>query len=214
MKYKLAIFDLDGTLLETLEDLYISVNHALSENGLPLRTKKEIREFVGNGLRNLMIRSTPDGSDTDTVDKVHESFKLHYAVHSADNTAPYDGVISLLQKLKSDGVKIAVVSNKDDEAVKALCKKFFGDLIDLALGNRPDIKRKPAPDPVFYAIDHFGAKKEDAIYIGDSEVDIQTANNANLPCITVTWGFRDKDVLLESGAKIFANTMDELEKLL
>lgn len=214
MKYEVVIFDLDGTLLETLEDLYQSVNYALTENGLPLRTRKEIREFVGNGLRNLMIRSTPDNSSVETIDKVHESFKRHYINHSADSTAPYDGIIPLLKKLKSEGVKIAVVSNKDDEAVKALCDKFFGGLLDLTLGNRPDIQRKPAPDSVLYTLDYFGANKENAVYIGDSEVDIETAKNAGLPCITVTWGFRDQDVLEKCGAKIFAHTMDELENLL
>ena len=214
MKYELVIFDLDGTLLETLEDLYQSVNYALSVNGLPLRTREEIRAFVGNGLRNLMIRSVPNGSDTTTIDKVHESFKRHYINHSADHTAPYDGIIPLLEKLKEKGTKTAVVSNKDDEAVKALCDTFFGGLLGLTLGNRPDIQRKPAPDSIFYTLNHFGVEKENAVYIGDSEVDIETAKNAGLPCITVTWGFRDEDVLEKCGAKIFAKTVAELENLL
>lgn len=211
---KLAIFDLDGTILETLEDLYRSVDYALTKNNLPTRTKSEVRAFVGNGIRNLMIRSCPEGADEKVVDKVHETFLSHYKVHKADNTAPYEGIQSLLYNLKKKGYLLAVASNKDDGAVKELCKKFFPDLFDVELGNCPDITRKPAPDALFYIMDTLGVDAKNTVYVGDSEVDILTAQNANIPCITVLWGFRDKDYLLSVGAKTCAETVIELENLL
>ena len=214
MKYKLAIFDLDGTILETLEDLYNSVNYALSQNNLPVRTLKEVRAFVGNGIRNLMIRSCPDNSPTEVVDMVHKTFVEHYSAHKADNTAPYEGIVDLLKTLKKEGYLLAVASNKDDTAVKPLCVKFFEGLFDLTLGNRPDIARKPAPDCVWKIIKDLGASLDDTVYIGDSEVDIETAKRAEVPCITVTWGFRDEPDLKKAGATIIAHDVNELKNLL
>lgn len=214
MKYELLIFDLDGTILETLQDLYESVNYALKSNGLPERTLREVRAFVGNGIKNLMIRSCPDGSSQETVDKMHESFVEHYKEHKADNTAPYEGVVELLKRLKDKGYVLAVVSNKDDNAVKPLCEKFFPDIFDITLGNSPFVKRKPDPDMVNKVMEKFGKTISNTVYIGDSEVDIETARNAKLPCITVTWGFRDEPDLEKCGATVFAHDMQELENLL
>lgn len=214
MKYELLIFDLDGTILETLQDLYQSVKYGLSVNGLPERTIEEVRAFVGNGIKNLMVRSCPEGSTQEVIDKMHESFLSHYSVHKADNTAPYDGIVDMLKRLKEKGYILTVVSNKDDSAVKPLCEKFFPGIFDYALGNNPSVKRKPDPDMVEKVMEKFGKNTQNTAYIGDSEVDILTAQNANLPCITVTWGFRDEDELVRAGATIFAHDVDELENLL
>ena len=195
MKYNSVIFDLDGTLLDTLGDLRDSVNFALEKNDLPKRTTEEIRSFVGNGIRLLIERSVPENIPLEIVDKCFLDFKDYYKDHSAISTKPYDGIIDLMKKLKSKGVKIAVVSNKADFAVKTLMEDYFSGLYDCAYGERAGVPRKPAPDGVFGAISEMGAEAENTVYIGDSEVDVETSKNAKLPCIAVTWGFRDKEVL-------------------
>ena len=195
MKYNCAIFDLDGTLLDTLCDLRDSVNFALSKNGLPERTTEEIRSFVGNGIRLLIERSVPENTDAELTDKCFDDFKAHYKDNSANLTKAYDGINELLYELKSSGIRLAVVSNKADFAVKALVEKYFHDVFDSAIGEKEGVKRKPAPDTVFAVINELNVNKNEVIYIGDSEVDIETAKNADIPCICVTWGFRDKDVL-------------------
>lgn len=202
---KTCIFDLDGTLLDTLADLANAVNHALRVNSMPERTIEEVRFMVGNGVRKLMLLAVPNGEDNPLFEKAFADFRAYYSEHSFDNTKPYDGILPLLAELKGRGVKMAVVSNKMDSATKPLVKSFFGEYIDVAIGEceSEGIKRKPAPDMVFKAIREMGVKAEDCVYIGDSDVDLQTAENAGLPCISVLWGFRDKDFLSAFGADTF-----------
>lgn len=185
-----VIFDLDGTLLNTLEDLRNSTNFALSEFGFPKRSLEEVRSFVGNGVRKLIERAVPQSCDKETTEKCLEIFKKNYSENMYNNTAPYNSILEILKDLRNNGLKIGVVSNKFDSAVKELCKKYFEDLIDIAIGQAGDVPKKPAPDGVLKAIKLLGA--ENIVYIGDSGVDVQTAKNANIPCIGVTWGFRDK----------------------
>lgn len=194
------IFDLDGTLLNTLEDLTDSVNHAMETFGFPVHTIEEIRSFVGNGAPKLIERSIPQGTENPSYDAVLAAFKEHYAAHCEDKTNPYEGIMELLAQLKEKGYRLAVVSNKFDGAVKRLCEKYFGDYIEVAIGESADVKRKPAPDTVYRAIRELSCDASQAVYVGDSEVDIQTARNASLPCISVTWGFRTEEQLKGAGA--------------
>ncbi len=214
MKYKTVIFDLDGTLLDTLDDLNESTNYALESMGYPKRNIAEVRKFVGNGVAKLIERAVPDGTARAMEEKTLLIFKEHYALHCEDKTKPYDGILPLLDLLQKNGIKIAVVSNKIDSAVSELCKKYFGNRIFLAVGDRVGIKRKPDPDSVFEVLQKLGASIEEAVYIGDSEVDVQTAKNAGISFIGVTWGFRDKQILAENGAILFAETPQELESML
>ena len=214
MPYQTAIFDLDGTLLDTLEDLYRAVNHALRDHGLPLRTRDEIRSFVGNGVELLVRRSLPAGYTEETAASVLSDFKTTYAAICKDNTKPYEGILPLLSTLRERGIRIAVVSNKFDAATKALCAEYFGAFVEVAVGERADIRKKPAPDTVLEALTTLGVSAAGAVYIGDSEVDIQTAMNCGMDCISVTWGFKDRAFLLTNGAKILADTPDELLGLL
>lgn len=190
---KAVIFDLDGTLLNTLEDLKESTNYALSQFNFPTRTLEEVRTFVGNGVRKLIERAVPKNCDTETVEKCLSIFKEHYAENMYNHTAPYDGILEMLEDLHKKEIKIGVVSNKFDAAVKELCKKYFNDLIDIAIGQFDDVPPKPSPEGVLKAMRELECKN--AIYVGDSDVDILTAKNANLPCIGVSWGFRDKETL-------------------
>lgn len=210
MGYKAVVFDLDGTLLDTLEDLQNSVNYALGLHGFPERTYEEIRTFVGNGVRNLMKKSVPGGEDEPAFEAVFADFKSHYAVHWRELTAPYDGVVPLVEELHSRGLKLAVVSNKTDAEVKNLCSEFFGGCIDCVRGEVPGVPRKPEPDGVLLALQALGVTREDALYVGDSEVDVRTARNAGLDCVAVTWGFRTREELREAGAEIFIDTPSEL----
>ena len=214
MNYKAVIFDLDGTLLDTLDDLTDAVNYALSEKSLTLRTKEEIRSFVGNGVGVLISNAIPSVSDENTFDSVLEAFKSYYASHSRDKTKPYAGVCDLIDYLITNDVKLAIVSNKLDFAVKDLNKIYFGDRIKVAIGETPLIKRKPAPDSLLKALDELKVSKEDAVYIGDSEVDIQTAENAGIKCISVSWGFRTEAELIQNGAKTIVANTDELMKMI
>ena len=185
-----VIFDLDGTLLNTLEDLKNSTNFALNELGFPKRSIEEVRCFVGNGVRKLIERAVPHSCDKETIEKCLEIFKKNYSENMYNNTAPYNSILEILKDLRNNGMKIGVVSNKFDFAVKELCKKYFEDLVDIAIGQADDVPKKPAPYGVLKAIKLLGA--ENVVYIGDSEVDVQTAKNADIPCIGVTWGFRDR----------------------
>lgn len=209
-EYDTYIFDLDGTLLSTLGDLAASVNHALRAYGMPEHTTEEIRWFVGNGVRVLMERAVPGGADNPQFEDVLGAFRRHYMEHSLDTTVPYDGVTAMLGELKHRGKKVAVVSNKFYAATQDLCRHFFGDLVDVAIGEREDIRKKPAPDTVLEALRLLGAGKDGAVYIGDSDVDVATARNSGLPCVSVLWGFRDKDFLTEHGAVCFVSTPQEL----
>lgn len=214
MPYQTAIFDLDGTLLDTLEDLYRAVNHALRRHEQPLRTRDEIRSFVGNGVELLVRRSLPKGYTEETASSVLSDFKTTYAAVCKDNTKPYEGILPLLSTLRERGIRIAVVSNKFDAATKALCAEYFGKLVEVAVGERADIRKKPSPDTVFEALTALGVTADGAVYIGDSEVDIQTAKNCDMDCISVTWGFKDTDFLLANDAKTLAHTPDQLLGLL
>ena len=201
---KAVIFDLDGTLLNTLDDLADSTNYALSKFGYPTRTIDEVRQFVGNGV--------PEGKNNPNFEKCLAIFKENYAQNMYNKTAPYNGIIEMLSNLKSKGIKIAVVSNKFDLAVKELCKKYFEGFIDFAAGENEaqGIRKKPAPDTVISVLNEFNFASEDAVYVGDSDVDIMTAKNSKMPCISVTWGFRDEKFLLENGATILINAPSEI----
>ena len=209
---KAVIFDLDGTLLNTLDDLADSTNYALSRFGYPTRTIEEVRQFVGNGVAKLIERAIPEGKNNPNFEKCLAIFKENYAQNMYNKTAPYNGIIEMLSNLKSKGIKIAVVSNKFDLAVKELCKKYFEGFIDFAAGENEaqGIKKKPAPDTVISVLNEFNFASEDAVYIGDSDVDIMTAKNSKMPCISVTWGFRDEKFLLENGATILINAPSEI----
>ena len=209
--YDFYIFDLDGTLLNTLDDLTSAVNATLTHFGFKTRTKSEVCSFIGNGVKQLLIRAFDN--DIENYDEVLTYYYGYYAKHSTDQTKPYDGVVELLRRLKSQGKKLAIVSNKGDLPTKSLAKQFFDGLIDVALGENESagIHKKPAPDSVELALKQVGIPKEKSVFIGDSDVDIQTAKNAGLPCISVTWGFRDEEFLRARGGTCFARTPDDIQ---
>lgn len=208
--FKTYIFDLDGTLLSTLNDLASSTNYALRWAGMPERTIEEVRMFVGNGVKLLMERAIPEGVDNPKFEKTYAKFREHYMEHNLDTTRPYDGVPELLHELKRRGKHLAIVSNKFYAATQDLAKHFFPDTIEVAIGERENIRKKPAPDTVLEALRQLNVSKEDAVYIGDSDVDIMTAKNCGLPCISVLWGFRDKDFLIEHGGSLFVEKPIEI----
>ena len=210
MIYDTYIFDLDGTLLDSLTDLAISCNYALRMNNMPERSLDEVRHFVGNGVKKLMERAIPDGLLNPAFEKTYNDFRQHYLVHNLDNTKPYPGIVSLLQRLHSEGKSIAVVSNKFYAATQNLVKHFFGEYVTVAIGERENIRKKPAPDTVIEALRQLGASASGAVYIGDSDVDVMTARNSGMPCISVLWGFRDKEFLKENGATTFVTAPDEI----
>ncbi len=207
---KAIIFDLDGTLLNTLGDLTNAVNVALAAHNLPARTMEEVRQFVGNGVRNLMIKAVPQGEEHPEFEQIMTDFRAHYELHCQDETKPYDGILELLEQLKKSGYKMAIVSNKIDSAVKVLAEDYFKGYFDSAIGEMEGVEKKPAPDMVFKALNELGVSKEEAIFVGDSDVDVMTAMNAEVECISVTWGFRDRNVLMRHGASIFINKPIEL----
>ena len=211
-QYHTYIFDLDGTLLDTLDDLTSAVNYALRSYGMPEHSREDVRRFVGNGVRMLMIRAIPDGERNPQFEEVFSTFRQYYLEHSLDRTRPYDGIPEMLARLKQRGCRLAVVSNKFDAATKELCRHFFADTIEVAVGEHEaeGIRKKPAPDTVNEALSQLGVDRLDAVYVGDSDVDLQTARNAGLPCISVLWGFRDKDFLLANGATTFIISPKEL----
>ena len=208
--YDTYLFDLDGTLLDTIGDLAASCNHALAGAGLPQKTTGQILLSVGNGFSRLIELIVPGGKGNRKFQQVYDSFAEHYAAHGLDTTQPYPGVERLLRNLKAAGKRIAVVSNKRADATESLCRHFFGDTVEVAIGETADIRRKPAPDTVEEALRRLGAGKEGAVYIGDSEVDVATAKAAGLPCISVLWGFRTKETLLQHGADTFVSSPDEI----
>ena len=210
MKYNTFIFDLDGTLLDTLDDLMDSVNYALDQFGYPIRTRKEIRQFVGNGVANLMERAIPNGKNNPDLEACLTTFKEHYSIHMQDKTAPYEGIMDTLSALKEAGCKMAIVSNKFDSAVKELNRQYFAKYIDVAIGESSTVEKKPAPDTALQAMKELHVTTEGTVYVGDSDVDIQTAKNAGLPCISATWGFRDKEFLIQHGSVYFADSPAEL----
>lgn len=212
MKYKAVIFDLDGTLLDTLQDLANSTNHALEVNGLPLRSVDEVRQFVGNGVRRLMELAVGD-NETD-FEKVFNDFKAHYAKHCNDYTKPYDGIFELIDELKKRNVSCAIVSNKAQFAVDELKELYFKGIIDVAIGENTGIRKKPAPDTVVEAARLLDVDPKDCVYVGDSEVDIKTAYNCGIDCISVTWGFRSVESLKENGATILCDKPMDILKMI
>lgn len=209
-----VIFDLDGTLLNTLDDLAGAVNHALTLHGYPTRTIDEVRRFVGNGIANLVHRALPDGVDADTEAAVFADFRTYYADHDLDATAPYEGVYEMLAALHAAGISMALVSNKIESAVETLRQHFFADTIAIAVGDHPSRPRKPAPDGTYAALAQLGVSVDEAIFVGDSEVDVDTARNAGMRLLAVTWGFRDVEILRARGATCFADTPAEAARYL
>ena len=215
MLIKAAIWDLDGTLLNTLDDLAQSTNAALEANGLPERTTDEVRAFVGNGVHKLIERAVGEpGEAHPKFQDVLDCFVAHYGVHSKDQTRPYDGVMEVLDALLAQGVKHAIVSNKVDFAVKALSRDYFGERMVSAVGDDPSRRRKPAPDSVWEAMRQMGVTQEECIYVGDSDVDVITAHNAGIPCIAVTWGFRSEESLIAAGAQHIARKPEDILRII
>ena len=213
--YKVFIFDLDGTLLDTLQDLANAVNYALRQHAMPEHSLDDIRRFVGNGVRLLMERAVPDGAGNPQFEAAFATFRQYYMEHSLDTTRPYDGIPELLRALKQRGCRLAVVSNKMMAATQELCVHFFPE-IEVAIGEHEaeGIRKKPAPDTVCEALRQLGCDKQGAVYVGDSDVDIMTARNSGLPCISVLWGFRDRQFLTAHGATTFVSHPSELLGLL
>ena len=210
--YNTYIFDLDGTLLDTITDLAASCNYALRTHGMPEHSVDDVRRFVGNGVRKLMERAIPHGAENPDFEATFATFREHYMHHSLDTTQPYPGIPEVLADLKARGCRLAVVSNKMMAATVELCRHFFLDTIEVAIGEHEaeGIRKKPAPDTVFAALRELGVEKDRAVYVGDSDVDVQTAANSGLPCISVLWGFRDRDFLIQHGAKTFISAPSEL----
>ena len=207
---KAIIVDLDGTLLDTLEDLVLSTNAALSRYGYPERTLEEVRRFVGNGAERLMRQAVPGGEGDPHLGDCLQAFREDYQVRMNDHTRPYEGILKLLGKFSKEGVPMAIVSNKPDFAVRELSQRFFGDVIRVAIGESEGIRRKPWPDTVKTAAGKLGVELSDCIYAGDSEVDLKTAKNCGIPCVSVTWGFREREYLLSLGAEYMADSPKEL----
>ena len=205
-----VIFDLDGTLLNTLEDLTDSVNYAMEKMNVPPHTAEEVRMMVGNSAVFLIKCAMPQGSSQERLDTCLKVFEEHYHANLRNKTAPYDGVMQMLADVKAKGYKTAVVSNKGDLSVKELVKDFFGDYASVAIGRSADLPRKPAPDTVWRAVELLGSQRENCVYVGDSEVDCLTAQNAGMPCVSCLWGFRDRETLEQAGATCFISAPTEL----
>jgi len=213
-KINTVIFDMDGTVLDTLEDLTTSMNYVMDAFGFPSHTNEEYRLVFGNAIRYALEHTVPEGTPPEVIDRMIPVFKEHYDKHCLDKTRPYEGIIPLMKQLKARGFKMAIVSNKIDSAVRELNERFFSEAVNVVIGERPGLKRKPAPDMVIQAMNDLKSLPGESIYIGDSEVDLATAKNSGLPCISVLWGFRDKAYLKETGASVFAETPKELLLLL
>lgn len=214
MRYQTAIFDMDGTILETLEDMCASVNVTMDHVGYPRRTMDEVRRFVGNGAAKLIERCMPAGAENPRYPAALEFYRAYYDAHAQIKTGPYPGIPELLNQLSREGVRLAVVSNKPDEAVRALTERYFPGVFPVAIGNRDGWATKPAPDSVYEAMCLLGARRESTVYVGDSDVDVDTARNAGLDSVIVTWGFRDEDFLRAHGAQHLAHNTDELYEML
>lgn len=214
MSYKAVLFDMDGTLLDTLEDLCDSTNHALAQMDYPLRGIEEIRRFIGNGAEKQIRRAVPEGTSEGKIMETLAAFCAYYQDHCQIKTKVYDGLLDVLSELKEKGVKMAVVSNKPDAAVKKLSREYFGDRLDYAIGPSDGVRCKPYPDMAEEALKALGVEKKDAVFVGDSEVDVQTGLNAGLDVIAVSWGFRSREVVIEAGASKIADNASELEKLI
>ena len=214
MKYKTVIFDLDGTLLNTLDDIRDSLNVALSKFGFKERSLEEVRKAVGYASKELLARTLEGGYENPQLQTVLDYYLEYYEKHSNIKTKPYEGIIELLEELREQGVRVAIVSNKPQEAVSILSREIFGDLVELAIGESAELPRKPNPAMLLKAVEELGCAKEECVYVGDTEVDVQTARNAEMDIIVVLWGFRTKDVLLKTGAKTFAADTKELGRII
>ncbi len=211
---KAVVFDMDGTILDSLDDLKNSINRALRENGLPERSRNDVRAFLGKGMVYLTHKCVPEGTDEETETKVLNAHKEYYPLHCAELTKPYPGIPELLAYLKNVGIKTAVVSNKTDENVKRLAEKYFDGLFTVTIGAREGVPRKPARDLIDIALNELQVSEEEAVYVGDSDIDVATAKSSDLDMITVLWGFRDKPELIEAGADCFAENIDELRAII
>lgn len=210
MKYKAVIFDMDGTILNTLEDLKNATNYSLRQFGMPERSLEEVRMFVGNGIRKLVERAVPSGTSEEKIAQVFNVFLEYYEIHSVDNTSPYPGILELVEKLKKSGIKTAVSTNKADVPAQELGREYFNGIFDLIVGQQDGLKVKPAPDSVNKILSILDIQKKDAIYIGDSDVDVQTAKNSGLDFIGVSWGFRGREFLEKNGAKNIVDNANEI----
>ena len=210
MRYDLVIFDMDGTVLDTLDDLTDAVNATLSKFKMPTHTREEVCRFVGNGPHKLIERAVESGTDEKTIAEIYDAYFAYYAAHCAEKTRPFGGICDLLRDLKSNGIKTAVLSNKQDSAVRALAKTYFGDLFDVARGQREGVPVKPAPDGVFEICRALGVPPARTVYVGDSEVDVQTSKNADTNGIFVSYGFRDAAALRSAGAEVVVPTVADL----
>ena len=211
--YNAYVFDMDGTILNTIEDLTDSTNYAMAKMGYPCYTVNDVKRFVGNGIMRLILNAVPEGTSEADINKTHAFFMEHYMIHCQDKTGPYDGIIELLKYLKEQGKKLAVVSNKADKPVKVLADEMFTGLFDIALGEKEGVNKKPARDMVDIALKELGCDISESVYIGDSEVDFKTSVNSELDCILVSWGFRDKEFLKTLGAKYLVDSPEEIKNI-
>ena len=210
MKYTTIVFDCDGTLLDTLTDLRNAVNYVLCAHDLPERSVSEVKAALGNGVAHLMRQSLPDSISEAEFNTYLDEFKAYYGEHLQDYTAPYPGMLDVLDTLRAKGYKLAIVSNKIQEGITPLNKEYFSDRLPVAIGERPGLQRKPAPDMVLQALKELGSTQSESIYIGDSEVDVATAKNSGLLCIGVTWGFRDEQLHKDLGVKYIARKAEDI----
>ena len=210
MKYTTIVFDCDGTLLDTLTDLRNAVNYVLRAHDLPERSVPEVKAALGNGIAHLMRQSLPASISEAEFNTYLDEFKAYYGEHLQDYTAPYPGMLDVLDTLRAKGYKLAIVSNKIQEGITPLNKEYFGDRLPVAIGERPGLQRKPAPDMVLQALKELGSTQDESIYIGDSEVDVATAKNSGLLCIGVTWGFRDEQLHKDLGVKYIARKAEDI----
>lgn len=210
MKYTTIVFDCDGTLLDTLTDLRNAVNYVLRTHDLPERSIPEVKAALGNGVAHLMRQSLPDSISEAQFNTYLDEFKAYYGEHLQDYTAPYPGMLDVLDTLRAKGYKLAIVSNKIQEGITPLNKEYFGDRLPVAIGERPGLQRKPAPDMVLQALKELNSSQDESIYIGDSEVDVATAKNSGLLCIGVTWGFRDEQLHKDLGVTHIARKAEDI----
>ena len=214
MRYKAVLFDMDGTVLDTLDDLADSVNRSLREFGLPEVSRFQVGQSLGNGAKYLIRHCLPEGSDEALCEQVLAFYKPWYDAHCRIKTKPYDGILQLMEALRADGIHQAIISNKPDSAVQELAEAFFSGLMDVVIGESPAVKRKPSPDTVLAAASQMGLMASDCVYIGDTEVDLETARNAGMDCIPVSWGFRTEEQLRAAGAEEIIRSPEDLKKKL
>ena len=210
MNTKLVIFDMDGTVLDTLSDLLSAMNHSLEKHGYSKHTLDEMKTFVGSGLYMMAVRAMPEGTDKAIIDSVFTEFKAYYAAHLNIETKPYPGIVSMMETLREKGISMGISSNKFQEGAQMLADCHFGSLIGCTIGESAVYPKKPDPAGTNAIAAHFGAEKGNILYVGDSDVDVQTAKNAFLPCLCVSWGFRSKEQLTHAGATKIVDTVEEL----